>query len=74
MEALPIIGPSLWLIVKILFLVPMAVYLIFAVVIIKQVNLMVSTLEVGFEVPIKAIAWGHLLFALGTFILALIIL
>ena len=61
-------------IVKLLFLFAIVIYSIFAMVVVRQVNLMVETLEVGYEGMIKAIAWGHLLFAVGVFVLALIIL
>lgn len=71
---IPIIGVSIWLIVKVFVLLALAIYLVFAMVIIKQVSLMITTLEVGFEIPIRLLAWGHFLFALGIFVLALIIL
>lgn len=74
MEIAPIVNLSIWFVVKIMFLVGLAVYVIFSFVIIRQTKLMTDTLEVGFEIPIRLIAWGHLLFALGVFVLALIIL
>ena len=63
-----------WQIVKIFFLVGMGVYLVFAFVIIKQVKVMLSTIEIGFEAPIRILAWLHMLFAVFVFILALLIL
>jgi len=74
MEAIPIVGTSLWFIAKVFVLVAIAIYFVFAVVIIKQVNLMINTISIGFEIPIKMIAWAHLLFAIGIFVLAIIIL
>ena len=74
MQDLPDLVFNVWPIVKVMFLVAIGVYIVFAVVVVRQVNLMIKTLEVGFEIPIKLIAWGHLLFAIGTFILALLIL
>lgn len=41
-------------------------YIIFAFVILKQVNKMTQTLEVGFEAPIKFFALVHLLLAITT--------
>ncbi|MEK7525955.1 MAG: DUF5657 family protein [Patescibacteria group bacterium] len=74
MEAIVLTGFDIWAIVKILFLFAIAIYVVFAIVVVRQVGLMTKTLEVGFEIPIKFIAWLHLLFALGTFVLALLIL
>lgn len=66
-------GP-VWVGIKILILVGLGIYCLFAGIIVRQVNLMTKTLEVGFETPIKLIAILHLLFALGTFLFALLIL
>ena len=74
MEIIPLIGVSAWLIAKIFVLIALGLYIIFAAVVVKQVGLMIKTIEVGFEATIKLIAWGHLLFALGIFIIAIIIL
>lgn len=74
METIPLIGISVWLVAKIFVLIALAIYIAFAAVIVKQVSLMIKTIKVGFEAPIKFVAWGHLLFALGIFVLAIIIL
>lgn len=74
METIPLIGISVWLVAKIFVLIALAIYIVFAAVIVKQVSLMIKTIKVGFEAPIKFVAWGHLLFALGIFVLAIIIL
>ena len=71
---LPFVGVSIWAIAKILFLIAIFVYIIFAGVVVKQVSLMIDTLEVGFETPIRLFAWGHFLFAVGILILAILIL
>lgn len=71
---IPILGISVWLIAKIFILFALAIYLVFAVVVIRQVNLMIATVEVGFETPIRLLAWGHFLFSVGIFILAILIL
>lgn len=67
-------GISVWFLVKILFLVAIVVYIIFALVVVRQVGLMTDTLEVGFERPVRIIAWVHLFFAMGILILAILIL
>jgi hypothetical protein len=74
METIPILGISVWLVAKICVLLGLVIYLIFALVIIRQTGLMTDTVDVGFEAPIKFIAWAHFLFAIGIFILALMIL
>lgn len=65
---------SIWFLAKILFLVGLFVYVIFAGVVVRQVYLMTETLEVGFEAPVKLLAWLHLIVAVGIFILALLVL
>ncbi len=74
MQAFPITTLSIWLIVKIFFLIGLGVYLIFALVVLKQVSIMTETLDIGFELPIKLLSWLHLLFAIGVFVFALIVL
>jgi len=74
MDTLPIIGVSIWLIVKILVLFGLVIYSIFAFVVLRQIRLMTDTLEVGFEAPIRMLGFVHLVFALVIFVLALMIL
>jgi len=71
---LPVFGISLLLIGKIFALIGLSIYMIFALVVLKQVHLMVSTIEVGLEFFIKLIAWAHLIFAIFVFLTALIVL
>lgn len=66
--------PSIWILVKILFMIGLLVYLIFAAVVVRQVYLMTETLAVGFETPVRALVWLHLAVALGVFLFALLIL
>jgi len=67
-------GGGVWILAKILTLIGLSVYVVFALVIVKQVDHMTDTLEVGFESQLKAIAIVHLLFALGTILFALFVL
>lgn len=69
-----VLGPVVWTIAKYPVLFALGLYIVFAVVIVRQVKIMTDTLSVGFEWEIKLIAWGHLFFAIGTFIVALLIL
>ncbi|MBI4033229.1 MAG: hypothetical protein HY377_01835 [Candidatus Blackburnbacteria bacterium] len=63
-----------WLLAKILVLVGLGVYLVFAGVVMKQVQLMVGTIEAPFDRFLPALALIHMLFAIGVFILALVVL
>jgi hypothetical protein len=71
---IPIIGISVWIVVKAFALFALAIYIVFAFVIVKQVNLMTDTLEIGFEGPVRLLAWAHLLFSVGLFLLSFAIL
>lgn len=73
-EVLPVIGVSIWLIAKVLVLIALAIYGIFAFVVLRQIQLMTNTLEVGFEAPVRMLGISHLVFSLIIFVLALIIL
>jgi hypothetical protein len=65
---------SIWAGVKIFFCIGLVVYLVFALVVVRQVQIMTQTLKVNFELPIKILALAHLLFALGILVFALIVL
>jgi len=73
-EVLPVIGVSVWLIAKICVLIALAIYSIFAFVVLRQIQLMTDTLEVGFEASVRMLGISHLVFSLVIFVLALIIL
>jgi len=61
-------------VVKVLVLFCLLLYLVFAVVIIKQVNLMRRSLNGILEWPLPVLAWIHFGFALSVFLLAAVIL
>lgn len=65
---------SIWILVKLLFLVAIFIYMIFATVVVRQVYIMTSTVHVGFEVPLRLIAWLHLFLVAGVLLLALVVL
>ncbi len=68
------IGISILGIAKTFVLFALGLYIIFALVIVKQVSLMIKTVEVGLEGLIKLISWAHLIFAVTVFFIALSIL
>ncbi|MFI5241215.1 MAG: DUF5657 family protein [Microgenomates group bacterium] len=70
----PTVGISFLLIGKIFALIGLGIYIVFALVVVRQVGLMTDTIEVGFETVVKIISWIHLIFAVFVFLTALIIL
>lgn len=74
MEATFFGGISIWLIIKIFVLLFLAIYIVFGLVVVKQISLMEETLDAGFSFPIKAVGWAHLFFSIGVFVIALLIL
>jgi len=67
-------GISIWLVVKIAALILLGMYLVFALVIVKQIKLMTNALTLGFEAPIIMLGYIHLAFAVLVFFAALVIL
>lgn len=63
-----------WIFLKILFLMAFFIYVAFAVIVVRQVKLMSQTLNGVLDFHLKIIAWIHLLVAMITFVLALVIL
>jgi hypothetical protein len=70
----PIFGISIWLVVKVGVLILLGMYLVFSLVVVRQIKLMTSTLSLGFETPIIFLGYMHLAFAVLVFLAALIIL
>ncbi len=74
MSMISLIGISIWAIAKIFVALALALYVIFGLVVVRQVQLMIDTLEVGLEAFVRMLAIGHLVFSIVVFALALIIL
>lgn len=69
-----IFGISIWLVVKVAALTLLGMYLIFSLVVVRQIKLLTGTLTLGFEAPIIMFGYIHLAFAVLVFLAALIIL
>jgi hypothetical protein len=69
-----IFGISIWLIVKIATLILLGMYLMFCLVVVRQIKLITSTLSLGFEGPVTTLGYIHLAFAILVFLAALVIL
>ncbi len=65
---------SIWPIVKILVIILLGIYIVFAYVIVRQVQLMTDTLVIGFEKQLKFLAFIHFLFAIAVLIFSILIL
>lgn len=71
METVNILNFNFWIIIKILVLVALGLYIIFAFVVTRQVKVMTATLTLGFESVAKILAWIHLFFVIFVFFTAL---
>jgi len=63
-----------WLILKVITLLGIAVYVVFAGVMVRQERLMANVLEEGFEPVLRILTYVHLIASVGVFFLALVIL
>ncbi len=74
METIPILNIEIWLIIKIFACVLLGMYIIFSLVVVRQVKLMTDTLRLGFEGPVRFLAFSHLIFAVIVLLAAIIVL
>lgn len=65
---------SIWLVIKIAALILLGIYLVFALVIVRQIKLMTTTLTLGYEGLITFFGYVHLAFAILVFLAGLLIL
>lgn len=54
---------NVWGVAKVFVLLGLAIYLVFAGMVIKQVKLMKETIGLGLDQLVVTIAWGHFLLA-----------
>lgn len=69
-----ILSISVWPIIKVFVIILLCIYLVFAFVMVRQVQLMTDTLEVGFEKQLKGLVFIHFLFAIAVLIFSILIL
>lgn len=65
---------NVWGLAKIFALIGLAIYVVFAAVMIKQVKLMRETISLGLDRWLITVAWGHLFLAMAVLLVALIFL
>ncbi len=73
-ETIPLLGIQIWFVMKILSIILLGMYLIFSLVVVRQVKLMTDTLQLGFESTARGLAYAHLIFAVLVLLAAIIIL
>ena len=69
-----ILSLSIWPVIKIFVIILLAIYIVFAFVIVRQVQLMTDTLVIGFEKQLKFLAFLHFLFAIAVLVFSILIL
>ncbi len=69
-----ILGISVWTVVKIALLMLLGIYIIFSLIVTRQIKLITSTISSGFEASITTIGYIHLAFTILVFLAALTIL
>lgn len=76
LERLAQVSPLLnaLLIVKLFILLGLMLYLIFAMVVVRQVQLMNQTLKGSLNLPLRLFAWVHFGLAVLVFLFALVVL
>ncbi len=65
---------QVWLVVKLAYLVGLLMYLVFAFVVVRQVELMSRTFNGTVELPIKLVAKIHLVVAVIVLVIVLVVL
>ena len=74
MMVVPVESGLFLTIAKVAIIIGFTIYIIFALVVVKQVELMISTLEVPFEKQVRHLSLVHLLFAVIVLVVAILIL
>lgn len=63
-----------WMFMKYCFVFAFLLYLMFAIIVLRQVFMMTKTFRTSAELLLKVFAFIHLLFSLGLVILAIVVL
>ena len=65
---------SVWVGLKWMYLLAMGIYGVFALLVIRQTQLMTKALNGNLDLPIKLVAWVHFGLAVGVWLVALVAL
>jgi hypothetical protein len=66
-----LVGIDPWGVAKLAVLLFLSLYIAFAVIIVRQVKLMIGVLNGTIDLPLRALALLHLILSIGVFILAI---
>lgn len=69
-----ILDISIWTVAKFLILFALIIYLIFAIVAIRQVKVMTKVVSGQWNIPLKILSWIHLLVTLLVIVLTIVVL
>ncbi len=61
------------LIIKFGSIAVLFLYVIFSIIVIRQINLMVRTVETNYDAQLKILAWAHLAIAIVLLVIAMVI-
>ncbi len=69
-----ILNISIWSVAKVFIIIALIIYLIFAIVVIRQVNSMTKVVSGQLNIPLRILSWVHLLFTLLVIVLSIVLL
>ena len=64
----------IWLVLKIIYLFAALLFVTFAIIVRRQIYLMISTLDGSLNLPLKTLGLGFLLLTIAIFFLSLVVL
>ena len=69
-----ILNVSIWAVAKIMVIIALSIYLVFAFVVVRQVNMMTKVVSGDLSWAIKVIAWTHFFFTVFVVFMSVVIL
>ena len=73
-EVIPGFSAGAWEVAKIGVLIGLTIYLLFSIVVIREVNLMTRTIAGSLDRVIRVVAWGHFALSIAVLLFALVTL
>lgn len=70
---LTIVSGEVMVIVKLMVVLGLLVYLFFSFLVIRQVEMMISSISEALPLPVKSVAWAHLLMVIAVLGFALMV-
>ncbi len=69
-----ILNISVWSILRLFVLLSLLIFLVFGIVLVRQVKIMTQTFQTGLEFVLKVFAWLNLALVIAVFIVVLLFL